>query len=102
MKQAEKTVNCHDRGPSECADELVRYLKSTHGVVKVAQIGFQPRMVESLATNFPLRVLDLDPDNIGAQKFPWGRQHALEIGYGKAPGEGLGWSLYGSLPAPKL
>jgi hypothetical protein len=26
-------------------------------------------MVECLATNFPLRVLDLDPDNIGTQKF---------------------------------
>jgi hypothetical protein len=69
MKQIEKTVHCHDRGPSECAAELVRNLKSTYGSVKVAQIGFQPRMVESLATNFPLRVLDLDPENIGTQRF---------------------------------
>jgi len=69
MKQIEKTVHCHDRGPSECAAELVRYLKSTYGFVKIAQIGFQPRMVESLAANFPLRVLDLDPDNISTQKF---------------------------------
>lgn len=69
MKRIEKTVHCHDRGPSECAAELARNLKSTYGSVKVAQIGFQPRMVESLATNFPLRVLDLDPDNIGTQKF---------------------------------
>jgi hypothetical protein len=69
MNQVEKTVHCHDKGPSECAAELVRYLKSTHGYVKVAQIGFQPRMVESLGTKFPLRVLDLDPDNIGTQKF---------------------------------
>jgi uncharacterized protein (DUF4213/DUF364 family) len=69
MRQVEKTVHCHDTGPSECAAELVRYIKSMHGFVKVAQIGFQPRMVESLAKNFPLRVLDLDPDNIGTQKF---------------------------------
>jgi len=88
MKQAEKTVNCHDRGPSECADELVRYLKSTHGVVKVAQIGFQPRMVESLATNFPLRVLDLDPDNIGAQKFRPVRLDFSNCGYGTYPVRG--------------
>ena len=26
-------------------------------------------MVESLASEFPLRVLDLDPDNIGTRKF---------------------------------
>jgi hypothetical protein len=69
MKLIEKTVHCRDRGPSDCADELVRYLKSMYGFVKVAQIGFQPRMVESLTTNFSLRVLDLDPDNIGTQKF---------------------------------
>jgi len=31
-----------------------------------------------------------------------GRQRALEISYGKAPGESLGWSMYGFLPAPKL
>jgi len=69
MKQIAKTIHCHDRGPNECAGELVRYLESTHGSPKVAQIGFQPRMVEALAANFPLRVLDLDPDNIGARKF---------------------------------
>lgn len=69
MKQVEKTIHCHDRGPDECAGELVRYLESTYGSIKIAQIGFQPRMVESLATNFPLRVLDLDLDNIGTKKF---------------------------------
>ena len=69
MNLIEKTVHCRDRGPNECATDLARYLKSTYGTLKVAQIGFQPRMVEFLATNFPLRVLDLDPDNIGTQKF---------------------------------
>ena len=37
--------------------------------IRIAQIGFQPRMVESLAPEFPLRVLDLDPHNIGTRKF---------------------------------
>jgi hypothetical protein len=69
MKLIEKTVHCRDRGPGECATELARYLKSANGSLKVAQIGFQPRMVECLATNFPLRVLDLNLDNIGTQKF---------------------------------
>lgn len=69
VNQVEGTVHCRDQGPKQCAVELVYYLKARYGSVRVAQIGFQPRMVESLAPEFPLRVLDLDPDNIGARKF---------------------------------
>jgi hypothetical protein len=69
MNQVDKTVHCRDQGPGQCAVELVRYIKARYGLVKIAQIGFQPRMVESLASEFPLRVLDLDPGNIGTQKF---------------------------------
>lgn len=63
------TVHCRDLGPKSCAIEMVHYLKDRYGLVKIAQIGFQPRMVESLAPEFPLRVLDLDPENIGNQRF---------------------------------
>lgn len=63
------TVHCRDNGPKICAMELVDYLKDRYGLIKIAQIGFQPRMVESLASEFPLRVLDLDPENVGNRKF---------------------------------
>lgn len=69
LKQVEKTIHCRDQEPAQCADELARYLKKQYGKVKIAQVGFQPRMVESLAPEFKLRVLDLDPDNIGTEKF---------------------------------
>ena len=69
VKQVDGTVHCRDQGPKQCVVELVYYLKARYGSVRIAQIGFQPRMVESLASEFPLRVLDLDPDNIGARKF---------------------------------
>ncbi len=69
LKQVEKTVHCRDQGPTDCAAELVRHLKTAHGDINIAQIGFQPRMVESLAANFSLRVIDLDLDNIGTEKF---------------------------------
>ena len=65
----EKTVHCKDRGPSECAEALRDYIKGRYGSKKILQIGFQPRMVESLAPCFQLRVIDLDPENIGARKF---------------------------------
>jgi len=69
LKQVEKTVHCRDEEPTRCATDLFRYLKNRYGRVKIAQVGFQPRMVEALAPAFALRVMDLDPDNIGATRF---------------------------------
>lgn len=69
LQRIERTIHCHDQEPDQCAGRLVRYLKKQYGRVKIAQVGFQPRMVEYLAREFPLRVLDMDADNIGSQKF---------------------------------
>ena len=69
LHRIDRTVHCHDQEPNQCAEELVRYLKKQYGRVKIAQVGFQPRMVEYLAPEFSLRVLDMDADNIGSQKF---------------------------------
>lgn len=63
------TVHCRDQGPAECAKDLAWYIKERFGLVKVTQIGFQPRIAEALAGAFPFRLLDLDPDNIGREKF---------------------------------
>ena len=65
---AEQTVHCRDEGPGLCAADLVRYIQDRYGDVKIGQVGLQPAMVEALAASFPLRVLDLDPDNIGTRK----------------------------------
>jgi hypothetical protein len=84
MNQVDGTVHCRNQGPKQCAGELVSYLKARYGSVRIAQIGFQPRMVEYLAREFPLRALDLDPDNIGTRKFgviiegPENRKEAIE------------------------
>lgn len=72
VRQVKGTVHCRDTGPARCSLELVDYLKNRYGTVKILQAGFQPRMVESLAGEFPLRVLDMDPDNIGSEKFKIG------------------------------
>jgi hypothetical protein len=69
MGLIERTIHCHDVGPTECAEGLRDYIKRRYGLKKVLQIGFQPRMVESLSPHFPLRVIDMDPENIGARKF---------------------------------
>jgi hypothetical protein len=65
----EGTIHCRDQGPKQCADALGEYLQERYGKVKIAQIGFQPRMVEVLASRFQIRVLDMDPENIGSRKY---------------------------------
>jgi len=67
--QIGQTVHCRDQEPNQCAAELTRHLKARLGKARIAQVGFQPRMVEALSQEFPLRVLDLDPENIGSSKF---------------------------------
>ena len=69
LGKIESTVHCRDREPAECASELSAYISEKYGKVKTALIGFQPRMVEALSARFPLRVADLDDDNIGTEKF---------------------------------
>lgn len=57
-----KTVHCRDREPVECAAQLAQFL----GPVKnVLLVGYQPRFLESLASAYTVRALDLDRDNIG-------------------------------------
>ncbi len=63
---AEGTIHCRDEEPAECGRELNRYLKDNFGVLeRVALVGLQPRLLEALAEEHRVRVVDLDPENIG-------------------------------------
>lgn len=64
-----RTVHCRDEEPAQCARELAEYIRGRFGGVKIALVGFQPRMAETLSKAFSLRILDLDPDNVGTDKF---------------------------------
>jgi hypothetical protein len=72
MGLIDRTVHCHDKGPSECAEGLRDFIKGRYGSKRILQIGFQPRILESLAPHFPIRVIDMDTDNIGSLKFEIG------------------------------
>ena len=69
LGRIEGSIHCRDEEPVQCGKSLVPYLKDRYADVRIAQVGFQPRMVENLAGSYPLRVLDMDPDNIGTRKF---------------------------------
>ena len=69
LGRIEGSIHCRDEEPVDCGKALVPYLKDRYSGARIAQVGFQPRMVENLAAVHPLRVLDMDPDNIGTPKF---------------------------------
>lgn len=59
------TVHCRNEGPELCAPMAVEKIKREYGKPRLALIGYQPSLLAALAQEFPLRVLDLNPDNIG-------------------------------------
>ncbi len=63
------SVHCRNNEPRECSLQLASYIEEQYGNPKIAQIGFQPRMVEALAPKFKMRVMDMDQENIGQVKF---------------------------------
>jgi len=65
MGLLEKSVHCKDLEPVECAKKLALKINGQFGQPKIAFIGYQPGMVDELAKMFEMRVVDLDPDNIG-------------------------------------
>lgn len=64
---ADSTIHCRDEDPGLCAGELASYLRDRYKEARIVQVGFQPRMIEAVSRTFPLRVVDLDPGNIGAK-----------------------------------
>jgi uncharacterized protein (DUF4213/DUF364 family) len=62
----DRTVHCKDNEPRDCAPGLVTRIDEG---VKVLLVGLQPRILEFLSGRNPLRLVDLDPDNIGGTKF---------------------------------
>jgi uncharacterized protein (DUF4213/DUF364 family) len=64
-KLADDCVSCSEEDKIECAEYMVRNYKKSNGVVNTLLVGYQPHILKALAANFPVRLLDLDPDNIG-------------------------------------
>ena len=68
LGMAEKMRHCSDEEPERCSRELCAFLKGKYGNVRVGIVGYQPAMIDHLHREFTIRVLDLNPDNIGKIK----------------------------------
>jgi len=65
----DRTIHCRDKEPAECAAQFRDFLTERYGDARITQVGFQPKIVEALGERFQLKVLDLDPDNIGTVQY---------------------------------
>jgi len=65
----DKTMHCKDNEPRECSSKLAEYIMKKYSHPRIAIVGLQPRMVESLAKSFEIKVTDMDYANINSEKF---------------------------------
>lgn len=79
----DKTIHCKDQEPVECARTLSR--NERYRDKNILLVGLQPRFLEYLSENNRIRVLDLDPDNIGKERF------GVLTEPGDNPAEGIEW-----------
>ena len=69
LGKAKATIHCKDNEPEDCATKLGEYIRKNYGNPRIALVGYQPSFLESLASQYNIRVLDLDDDQIGTEKF---------------------------------
>lgn len=66
---AECTVHCRNQGPERCGADAATFIKERYGAsasgTKIGLIGYQPSLLAALSEVCCLRVLDLNPVNIG-------------------------------------
>ncbi len=65
----DRTVHCKDEEPERCAEQMVDYVGSRFPNPRIGFIGLQPAMVDHLGRHFPIRVTDLDSENVGKSKY---------------------------------
>jgi len=65
----DRTIHCRDQEPAACAAQFREHVAARYGDVRIAQVGFQPKIIQALGEGFQLKVLDLDPDNIGTVQY---------------------------------
>lgn len=73
-----KTIHCRNEEPELCAVEFKDYLLKKYKDSKIALVGYQPAILENLAKDFNIRVLDLSPNNIGKTKYGVKVEHGID------------------------
>jgi len=71
LEMADGTIHCLDDEPTKCGDEMADRLNKRFGACRYGLIGLQPAILKGMTKRYgaeQIRVLDLNPDNIGKSK----------------------------------
>jgi len=66
------TIHCRDEDPVNCGAQIADRLARRFGCKRFGLVGLQPAILEALVERFSpraVRVVDLNPDNIGSTKY---------------------------------
>ncbi|UCE36277.1 MAG: hypothetical protein JSW00_12150 [Thermoplasmata archaeon] len=66
------TNHCRDEDPTNCGPEIAGQLEARFGSKRFSLVGLQPAILKALVNHFTkdfVRVVDLNPDNIGSSKY---------------------------------
>ena len=72
LGQASGTIHCRDEDPTNCGPEIAEQLEARFGSKRFGFVGLQPAILKALVNHFTrefVRVVDLNPDNIGSLKY---------------------------------
>jgi len=63
------SIHCKDKEPGDCAKKYLDFLNTNYDKnTKVLLVGLQPGILSQISKRGNIRVLDLNPDNIGTYK----------------------------------
>ncbi|MCU0857217.1 MAG: DUF364 domain-containing protein, partial [Pontiellaceae bacterium] len=66
LNRCAQTVHCRNEEPVTCAGQLKNLFAPGS---RVLLVGYQPRFLEYLVKDYTVRVLDMDRDNVGEERF---------------------------------
>ncbi|MGD1818974.1 MAG: Rossmann-like domain-containing protein [Pleomorphochaeta sp.] len=68
LNLSQSSIHCKDNEPGECAKKYLEFLNENYANQKVLLVGLQPGILSQIKKRGNIRVLDLNPDNIGKYK----------------------------------
>lgn len=73
LNKADRTIHCRNGEPERCAKNFPTFIKDNfEGKIKdpkVAIVGYQPAIIDVMKDFYNIRVLDLNPDIVGTERY---------------------------------
>ena len=74
----EHTVHCRNDELERCAEAHAAHIREHFGTPRITLVGYQPALTARLSQEFPLRVLDMNPQFVGSVRSGITVEHGQE------------------------